>query len=323
MGFLAVLPDGGYLLQVGLDVFHHPRPDIVADATGGDVDHPDGGLHEVQLGDYAEFVGELGAADDGVQERGMHRVHGVFHNLEPVAGVVVALAGDEAVAFAFPTVADGEGGDVFGRPHISENGAAEFVGGIGAVAEAVFKGGAGGFARGFEDGAVDVEQPAVVAATDAALRDQPELQGCAAVGAVGFDHADAAAEIAEGHQFLAEDFEGHGGIAQLVGVADGLPEAAQVFAAGGAGAYVGEFLVFFGDLGVVIAAELGGKEGGASAGGSHDNLLLSVWLLRGRLRRRIVAGIIFIDIGMVNTGRGMGGMSVRCGMMAGPTTIAP
>src|SRR5689334_6613524 len=69
---MAGFPDRRDLLQVGQHVLHHSRPDILADPPRGDVDDPDRGLGEFQLREDAEFVGEYRAADDRVQERGMH-----------------------------------------------------------------------------------------------------------------------------------------------------------------------------------------------------------------------------------------------------------
>ena len=78
---LAVFPDGRHLLQVGHDVFHHAHPDVVAHAACGDVDHPGRCFDEVELRYHSELLGELGARDDGVEERRVDRVHGVLQYL--------------------------------------------------------------------------------------------------------------------------------------------------------------------------------------------------------------------------------------------------
>ena len=137
MGILAGLPDGRHLLQVRHDVLHHPHPDVVAHAPGGDVDHADWGLDEVQFGYHAEFFCELRSGDDGVEERCVDRVHGVLQNLQPVAGVVVLLAGNHAVPFPFVGVEQRERRHLVRRAHVGEYGAIVFMGRVGAVAQAV------------------------------------------------------------------------------------------------------------------------------------------------------------------------------------------
>src|SRR5713226_5687265 len=70
---VAVFPDRGHLLQVGQHGLDHPRPDIVPDPPGRDINHPDGGLDELELGQYPELVGKDRAADDRVKKRRMGR----------------------------------------------------------------------------------------------------------------------------------------------------------------------------------------------------------------------------------------------------------
>ena len=137
------------------------------------------------------------------------------------------------------------------------------------MAEAVFEGAVGWFAGGFEDAAVDVHEPAVVAAAYAPLRHQAELQRRATVGAVHLDNADAAAEVAEGHQFLVHDFEREGKVGEVFGGAYGLPEAAQVLAARRPRPNVGHFGVFFGYVAVKVGAKGGVEEGGSRGHGKH------------------------------------------------------
>ena len=55
------------------------------------------------------------------------------------------------------------------------------------------------------------------------------------MGAVGLDQTDAAAEVAEGNQLFAENVQPDGHVGKLIGVADRLPEPAQVLASRGAG----------------------------------------------------------------------------------------
>src|SRR5271170_1229064 len=116
---------------------------------------------------------------------------------------------------------------------------------ISPVKQPVFKGAVRRLARRFEDRAVDAEQPAMVTAADPCVADQPELQRRTAMRTMQFQQPrDAAAAVAKRHQILAEDPHPIWQVAQLVGEADRLPEAPQIFAAQRAGADMSEFRVF-------------------------------------------------------------------------------
>src|SRR5207248_2329175 len=52
----AIFPNRSYLLQVGHDILDHPRPDVVPDPPGGDIDYAHRRLDEVQLRQYPELV---------------------------------------------------------------------------------------------------------------------------------------------------------------------------------------------------------------------------------------------------------------------------
>jgi len=84
------------------------------------------------------------------------------------------------------------------------------------------------------------EQPSMVAAADSPLIDQPKLQGRAAVRAVQFQQPNDTGCGTEHYQLLAQDRHPTREIAQLVGPANRLPEAPQVFAAGRAGTDLGQ-----------------------------------------------------------------------------------
>jgi len=71
----------------------------------------------------------------------------------------------------------------------------------------------------------------VIAAADAALERDPELERGAAMRAVKMQHADAATPVAEGDQVFAEDPEPQRRRREIARERDGLPEAAQIFAA--------------------------------------------------------------------------------------------
>jgi hypothetical protein len=85
--------------------------------------------------------------------------------------------------------------------------------------------------------------------------DQPELQGRAAMGAVQLQKTDGAAQVAKHYQFLAEDLDPMGQVLQLVGKADRLPKAAQIFAAWCVGADMNEFCAFLGYLAMEVATK--------------------------------------------------------------------
>jgi hypothetical protein len=87
-----------------------------------------------------------------------------------------------------------------------------------------------------EDASVDVEEPAVIAAADAALGDDAVLERRAAMGAVLVQEADVPREVAEDHQILAQDPDCQRQIGQLRCHRDRMPEAAHVLAAGCAAA---------------------------------------------------------------------------------------
>ena len=69
-----------------------------------------------------------------------------------------------------------------------------------------------------------------------ALLDAAELERGAAVRAVLLQEPDAPAEVAEGDQVLAQQAHGQGQLAEIVGMQERVPEAAQILAAGRAGA---------------------------------------------------------------------------------------
>ena len=83
---MAIFPDRGHLLQVGQDVFHHARPDIVPHSARRHIDHADRGLSEIQFRHLAKLVGKLRAADDGMEKRRVDGVHGVFQDLSQLHG---------------------------------------------------------------------------------------------------------------------------------------------------------------------------------------------------------------------------------------------
>jgi hypothetical protein len=88
----------------------------------------------VELRERAEGFRELIPARDRVEERGVHRVHAVVLDLEPVARQSELARGHEGVARQVEGVVAREGGLPVGRAHVGEDEPAEFVGGIRALA---------------------------------------------------------------------------------------------------------------------------------------------------------------------------------------------
>jgi hypothetical protein len=159
----------------------------------------------------------------------VRRVHHVLMHLQPVAGVG-DVVGHEPVAGVLVGVVDRELGLQRGRAEVAEDQALVLVHRVGAMAEAVAQRGFGRVAGRLEDGAVHAVQPAVVAAAQAVLLADAELERAAAVTAVRLQQAGLAVLRAEQHQRLAEHAHLDRQLAQLGGQRHGLPEAAQVFA---------------------------------------------------------------------------------------------
>ena len=157
-----MLPAAGFaerrdLLQVRQDAFDHTRPDIVADPARGDIDHADRGFDKIELGQDSELVREHRAADDRMEERGVRRVHRVFHDLQPVAGIGPFPSWHDPIAGPNEAIVDREGRLLVGRSEIGEDQAVRFMRRIGAVTQLVLQRAVSRLARGFQDRAVDVE----------------------------------------------------------------------------------------------------------------------------------------------------------------------
>ncbi len=232
----------------------HAHPHVVADAARGHVDHPERRLLPLELRERAERLRELIAAAPRVQERGVNGIHAVVLHLEPVAREREPRGGLEPIPREIERVVDREAGSPIGRPHVREDHAAEIEGRIRPLAEGVFQSAARRLPRCFEDPAVDVEDPAVVAAANPPLTDQAVLERRAAVRAVQLEQPDATAPVAEQHEILPEDPEAQRNVRQLPREGDRLPEAAEILAARRAGADPRELLVGRRDLARVIRA---------------------------------------------------------------------
>ena len=225
-------------------------------------------LDELQFRQYAELIGELGAADDGVEKRRMGGIHRVFHDLQPVARVEVFLPRHEAIARPDKAVVHGKRRLPVGRPHIGKDDAAVFMGGIGPVIQPVFQGAVSRLARRLEDGPVRRELPPMVAASYPFGVDQPELQRRASMRTMQLQQPYGAAQVSEHHQFLAEDLVPMGQVLQFVRKADRLPKAAQIFAAWRVGADMGQFCIFVRHLAMEITSISRRQVGGSGDHGS-------------------------------------------------------
>ena len=81
----------------------------------------------------------------------MGRIHGVFHDLQPVARIEIFLARDEPVARPDEAIVHRERRLLVGRTQIGEDDAVMLAGRIGAVAQPVLQRAVRRLARGFED----------------------------------------------------------------------------------------------------------------------------------------------------------------------------
>jgi hypothetical protein len=216
------------------------------------------GFEEVEFRQHAELVGEHRARNDGVEERRVHRIHGVFQDLQPVARIEILSPRHQPHAGSRQqTIVGGERRHLLRRPHVGEHDAVRLVRRVRAVAQPVLQRAVGRLAGRLQDGAVHVEQPAVIAAANTAFADQPEFERGAAMRAVQLQQADGAALVAEHHQLLAQDPKFDRQIRDVVGVADRLPEAAEILAARRVRSDVGEFRVLARHFAVIVAAEFG------------------------------------------------------------------
>src|SRR5690242_18800378 len=125
---------------------------------------------------------------------------------------------------------------------------------VGAVKQTILQCAVGRLAGCLEDRAVGVEQPAVVAAANPLLRDQPELERSAAVGAMKLQQSDRPAAVAEGDEILPQDAQPTRQVAQLLRQHNRLPKMAHIFAARRSRPDARELLVLRRPLAVVVGA---------------------------------------------------------------------
>ena len=154
---------------------------------------------------------------------------------------------DQVVVLDEHRVEVGEPGHVVGIAEVREHEPLQLDRRIGPLEDLAPDGASGRLARRLQDGAVDVEVPAVVAAPDAPLLDAPVLQRRPPVGAVAMQQPDAATAVAEHDEVLAEDAHGDREVAELRGHRHRQPEPPHVLAAGGLRADVGQLVVLRGE----------------------------------------------------------------------------
>ena len=184
----------------------------------------------------------------------MRRVHAIFFDLQPVAFPQGRRTGNLPVAGKLVSIEDRKIRLLIRRPHIRKDQAGIFAHRIGAVKQPVFQRAVGRLAGGLDDRAVDVEQPAVIAAADALVADQAKFERGAAVRAMQFKEADGAALVAKRNQVFAENPQPPRQLAEFAGEDDRLPEAPQIFAARGTRPDAGQLLVLRRSLAMVIGA---------------------------------------------------------------------
>jgi hypothetical protein len=119
---------------------------------------------------------------------------------------------------------------------------------IGPMVEAVLQRALGRFSRRFQDRAIHVKAPKMIAAPYPGLTNQAELQGGPPVRAMELQQPHPATLVTEDHQILPQHADPHGHVLQRIRPYHGMPESAQIFSARCARPDVGEFLVFRRDL---------------------------------------------------------------------------
>jgi hypothetical protein len=152
------------------------------------------------------------------------------------------------------------------------------------VVEPVLQGALGWFARGFQDSAIHVKTPEMIAAPYPCVTNQDELQRGTPVRAVEFQQPHPTTLITKDDQILSQNAYPHRQVVQRIGPDHWMPEAAQIFSARCAGPNVGKFLVFPRNFIVEIPAVWDGQKGGS--GRHHASPLSLAASLPLRLTRR-------------------------------------
>src|SRR5712671_2655423 len=242
----------GELVDVGRDEVGNAHPHAIALPPRVDVDHAGRGLHPIPFSESPEIVGEPLTAGKGMEEGEVRRVHAVFLHLQPIALPQSGGAGHEPIAGQVKRIEDGKIRLLLWWSHIGEHQPAILAHGIGAVIQPFLQRAVGGLARRFEDRAVGVEQPPVIAAPYPFLGYQAKLQRRTAMGTMELQEAHRAALVTEHHEILAQDAQTPRQVVQFLGKDDRLPKAPQVLAAWCARSNPGELFILRRPLAMVI-----------------------------------------------------------------------
>ena len=195
-----------------------------------------------------------------MQVGGVRRIDADLERLQPVA-VDQALEGEGMGAGCQEAVEVGEGGR-FAVAEIGEDDAVLHHHGIGALAHPLAEHAALGLGRRLEALAVDIEQPAMEQAAQAAILQPAVGEIGAAMRAVAVEQAVTATLVAEQHEILAQhaDRLGRPRTVELLGQRHRMPIVAHQRAAPGAGPDAGDQLVLLGSHGKKSGANEGGTE---------------------------------------------------------------
>src|SRR4029450_2625570 len=119
-----------------------------------------------------------------MEKSGVHRVHAVVLHLEPVARERELARGHQGEARHVEGIVEWKCGPPVGRSEIREDEAAVLARGIRPLPDALVQPAAGRLAGRLETSPVDVVHPAVIAAAQAALERNAELERGAAMRAM-------------------------------------------------------------------------------------------------------------------------------------------
>ena len=182
--------------------------------------------------------------DDGIQY------------LQPVA-TERRLVGDHLQVGKLEHVVHGKRRAILRRAHVGEHEASILEGRIRTEPNPILQPRLRGLglARCFEQRAIDVEVPPVIAAAYPLPLTGPVLQGGLTVGTAAVHEPDPAAPVPEQHQVLAEDAQREGQITDLGAHGNRMPEAPQVLAAGRARTDPGQLVVGLRRESHLVAAE--------------------------------------------------------------------
>ena len=118
---------------------------------------------------------------------------------------------------------------LFGWTEISEDQTLDLKRWIGPLNNGIGNWAVIGFGGRFQNPAVDVEQPAMIAATDPKILDAPVFEGGTPMTTFAVQQTHPARMVTKYDQVLAHDSDGEWQVSKLAGQCDWMPEAPQVF----------------------------------------------------------------------------------------------